>query len=235
MTHRLVRLLAGVLLFAAAHDAAAQDAAGASDRFEVYNRWIYGWNVSLTGGALGGVMPSMTLALPAGVRGTLHRAVQNLREPVYAVSALATADTAAAWNAAARFAINTTAGRLGTEDAAAAMGYPPRTADLGIELCRAGVLSDAAFIELPLIGPYTTRDAAARLVTNVALYAVIGSYFYPYYAVDLLDRYDMAASAAPPRVEPPRVEPADPYAAQRDAYLARRAEDCRARLASAVR
>lgn len=223
-------LLALAALLAAGRPGLAQEAAPQAaapeafapphDPYESWNRMVFGWTAGASTGAFAAASGWVAERTPAGWRQAAHNMVQNLREPVYGAAGEITGDLGAAWNSAVRFTLNTTLGGLGAVDVAGPAGYPARNGDLGIALCRAGVLPDAAYLDVPLIGPSTTRDLAARIATNVTLYWLLGGYFYPYYAADQIDRY---AYAAPP----PALGEADPYARRRDDYLARRRQDCR--------
>jgi len=155
----------------------------------------------------------------------VHSVFRNLRDPVGAAAGLVTGNAAMAWNATARFAINSTLGVLGTREVATGLGYPPGPVDLGTALCRARLLTDPPFLVVPLIGPTNIGDLGGQFATNFALRALLGPYYLPYYVpyyvLDRIDRY--MQRPMPPAGSAP---PPDPYAAQRAFYLAQRARRC---------
>ena len=167
------------------------------------------------------VVPS----LPPAVRDDLHNVFRNLRDPVGIAAGLVTGNVDIAWNATARFAINSTLGVLGTREVATGLGYPPGPTDLGTALCRARLVTDPAFLVMPLIGPTNIGDLGGQVATNVALRALLGSYYLPYYlpyyVLDRIDRYMQRPTPPPGAPSPP-----DAYAAQRAFYLTQRALRC---------
>jgi phospholipid-binding lipoprotein MlaA len=202
------------------------------DPLERFNRTTYGLNVAFAGFLPAISMSDYTSAVPAAVRQGIDNVFINLREPAAAASALVAGNLTTAWNATSRFVINSTAGAFGTHDVAVTLGYPSERSDLGLELCRNGFMREPMFIELPILGPANLRDIGAQIVTNIAIYTLVGrAIFYPYYVLDRLDMYLERRATNPAAAIPGD----DPYAARRDAYLGVRRARCDALTATVDR
>jgi phospholipid-binding lipoprotein MlaA len=215
----IAQLLAALLLAAPAR----ADAPAPYDPYETMNRALFGLNQQLYAVVDTGV--AALPVLPPELRDQVHSVFRNLRDPVGAAAGLVTGNAEIAWNAAARFAINSTLGVLGTREVATGMGYPPGPVDLGTALCRARLLTDPPFLVVPLIGPTNIGDLGGQFATNFVLRAVLGPYYLPYYVpyyvLDRIDRY-MQRPLPPPAASPPP----DPYVAQRSFYMLLRARRC---------
>ena len=117
-------------------------------------------------------------------------------------------------------------GSASAKDIAAAYRIPlPLLSKVLQKLCRAGLLTDPALLVVPLIGPTNIGDLGGQVATNVALRALLGSYYLPYYlpyyVLDRIDRYMQRPTPPPGAPSPP-----DAYAAQRAFYLTQRALRC---------
>ena len=203
-----------------------------SDPLEAVNRHVHGFNLMVRTRVLSPMAEAYRAATRPETRRGVARVLANLGEPVSAISGLAAWDLDRAWNATARFGINTTLGLGGVQDRAAEMGYPPRPMPLADAVCSWGMPS-GPFLVLPLLGPSTLRDAGALVATSVALSQVI-----PPELVTAWGAGDAFATYADWHAEIARMdsESLDSYAAYRSAYLQRRAMACatdRARLAEA--
>ena len=194
------------------------------DPLERVNRAIYRLNSQVAA-----VLPAQPVldyarAMPSALWQGIDNFFVNLREPSAAAAALVGGNLGSAWNATARFAINSTLGIFGTSDVALDMGFKGERSDLGLELCRNGYLRDPIYFEFPLLGPSTLRDIGAQFLTNVAIYTLVGGYvFYPYYVLDRIDLYLERGIAAPAAVSAD-----DLYTARRDAYVGLRRWRCAA-------
>ena len=226
MTRRTAAALAALLPFLIPVPlpaaAAAPAPAPASDPYEGFNRTVFGFNRWLYA-VLADAVTAPPVDLPAGMRQDLGNVFRTLREPVSTAAGLVVGDFATAWNAAARFAVNVTAGAMGTRDVAAGLGLPPDPVNLGTELCRVRLAVDPPYLVLPLIGPTNLGDIGGQLATNFALRLLLGSYYLsyylPYYVLDRIDLYMERPSPLPETV-------ADPYAAQRAQYFTRYRSRC---------
>lgn len=212
-----------VLVLALAVRPAAAGAPAPPDPYERFNRTVFGFNQWLYG-VLADAATAPPVELPAPMRQDLGNVFRTLREPISAAAGLVVGDFDTAWNAAARFAVNATAGAMGTRDVAAGLGLPPDQVNLGTELCRARLAVDPPYLVLPLIGPTNLGDIGGQLATNFALRLLLGSYYLPYYLpYYVLDRIDLYMERQPPAPAPAA---ADPYAAQRAQYFARYRSRC---------
>jgi phospholipid-binding lipoprotein MlaA len=160
--------------------------------------------------------------VPLPVRLGAGRALANLSEPVVAASGLIAGDADLAWNAVARFGINSTLGYGGVRDPAAGMGYAPRRFDLADALCRWGVPS-GPYLVLPLLGPATLREAGAMVLTAGALSQGLGA--------EAVFAWNTTAGVLTyaelhPALTQMDAAALDPYATQRSAHEQRRTERC---------
>lgn len=203
--------------------AAAADTETRIDPVERLNRALFDLNAQIEAATLSLLAKTDGIWSPRLLQ-PIDNALANLRQPIGAAAGLVTGDIAGALNSTARFAINTTVGLLGTRDAAAGLGFPREPLDLGLELCRLGLLSDSPYVQLPFLGDSNVRDLIAQIATNLALYWVLGNYFVPYFVVDRLDLYLRRLATEAKQL----TEPLDPYASSRDAYLDRRRDACAA-------
>lgn len=224
MTRRTAAALAALLPLLILATLPAAAAAPAPDPYERFNRTVFGFNQWLYA-ELADAVTAPPVALPAGMRQDLGNVFRTLREPLSTAAGLAVGDFDTAWNAAARFAVNATAGAMGTRDVAAGLGLPPDQVNLGTELCRARLAVDPPYLVLPLIGPTNLGDIGGQLATNFALRLLLGSYYLPYYLpYYVLDRIDLYMERQPPAPLPAGA--ADPYAVQRAQYFARYRSRC---------
>ena len=221
---RLVMVLVGCACWAIAPGWPAHaEQTRADDPFERFNRTTYALNQSFAAW-----LPAISLSGAASpvspdVFQGINNVFINLREPIAAASSLVAGNIGSAWNSTSRFAINSTLGLLGSQDVAAAHGYPSERNDIGLEVCRNGFLREPIFIQIPILGPANLRDIGAQIATNIAIFTAVGGWvFYPYYVLDRLDMYYERRAAAGAGAAP--ID--DPYAAQRDAYLDGRRARC---------
>jgi phospholipid-binding lipoprotein MlaA len=216
----LRRLVACAVLLAAAVPPAT--ASATDDPFEAANRRVHAFNQGVRSRVLGPLAEFYLSTVPAGVRRGIGNALANLNEPVAALSGLAAGELGLAANAAARFGINSTLGLAGVRDRAAEMGYPRRPFGLADAACRWGVPS-GPFLVLPLLGPSTLRDTAARAATGVALSQALGSDVYlAWSSGDAFVGY----AQLHPEIDRIDAQSLDPYAVYRSAYLQQRAASC---------
>jgi phospholipid-binding lipoprotein MlaA len=219
--HRCLRV-AGVALAAtlvAASPALAQSAETAAwDPLEELNRATFAFNGAVAM-ALSPVIGVYRETVPEAVQTGVDNVFTNLREPVTAISSGLKGDFDNAAVAAQRFAVNLVAGLGGVLDVATEMGLVARPEDFGSALCSYGIEA-GPYIVLPLVGPSTGRDAAGLIAMYTVGYDLSGDLAVNYLVAD-----GVAARLADSRrrTEP---APADPYAEQRDAYLALREQIC---------
>jgi phospholipid-binding lipoprotein MlaA len=214
----LLRLVLLVSLLAAAQPVAAHPA----DPLEAVNRRVHAFNHIMRSQVLRPLAELYLSTTPVAVRRGIANALANLKEPITAASGLAAGDVDVAWNAAARFGINSTLGIAGTRDRAAEMGYPRRVLTVADAVCRWGVPS-GPFVMLPLLGPSTLRDAAALVGTSVALSHVLGP--EPTFA---WSSGDLFAGYAEVHEQLAQIDAGsiDSYAVYRSTFLQRRGAAC---------
>lgn len=211
--------LPALLLALAVAPAPAQ---ATSDPMEGLNRRIHGFNRLVQAHVLDPVVAAYVTHAPAPVRTGIANAFANLREPLTALSGLAVGDFGLAWNATARFGINSSLGLGGVRDSAAEWGWPRREAGPADAVCAWGVPS-GPYVVLPILGPSTLRDAGALLASSAGLAQALGpQIFIPWRGGDLMVEYS-AIAAELGRVE---AQSLDAYAVYRSAYLQRRAAAC---------
>ncbi len=136
---------------------------GFFDPYEENNRATHRFNRALdralvrpASGAYGG-------AVPTGLRDNVSNFAQNLSTPGMAVNHLLQGDLRGSGINLYRFVINSTFGIGGIIDAAGAFGVTAEETDFGETLHVWGA-PEGAYLELPVLGPSTERDAVGKLV-----------------------------------------------------------------------
>lgn len=170
---RAVMLLS--VLFVAActePDAASRDV---SDPFEAENRRMHEFNRGFDRSLLRPVSKGYAAAVPDDIETVIIRFSENLSLPADVVNNMLQLNMRAAIQDTARFVVNTTVGLGGFFDPASEMGMAaPSNTDFGETLHVMGA-QEGAFIELPFLGPSTTRDTFGLffdLFTNPLSYLV---------------------------------------------------------------
>ncbi|RAI57234.1 MlaA family lipoprotein [Roseicella frigidaeris] len=193
-----------------------------ADPFEGVNRQVHAFNGLARRWVLAPLAEAYQATTTPRVRRGIAQAFANLNEPLTLASSLAAGEPRLAWNAAARFSINTTLGLGGLRDRAAGLGYPRQPLTPGDALCRWGVPS-GPYLVLPLLGPSTLRDAGALAATSATLSQALGSdLFLAWSSGDALVSYAGLHDSLT-RIE---AEALDPYAVYRSAFQQRRAAAC---------
>ena len=141
----------------------AEDADSDNDPAEGVNRTIFKANLAADHAVMRPVAEAYTDHVPEVVQSGVHNVVQNLREPAVALNDLLQGNVNHAWQSVQRLAVNTTVGAVGIVDVAAKWGLPPHKADFGQTLAVWGV-GEGPFVELPLLGPSSPRDALGTAV-----------------------------------------------------------------------
>ncbi len=219
---KAARLLAAaaICLVAAGCADTSQDS---SDPLEPMNRFFFKINQKLDRNA---AQPAATFyhsALPGSVRLGIHNFITNLNQPVYFANDLLQARFSRAGDTIARFGLNTTIGICGVWDFAATRGFPNYPEDFGITLGTYGV-PPGPYLVLPLLGPETVRDFAARYAesyfepTRYFRYSGKADISLGLSALSLLD----ARSASVSILRDIERSSVDYYATTRSIYLQRR-------------
>jgi phospholipid-binding lipoprotein MlaA len=149
----------------------------AYDPFEEGNRERHKFNKNLDRGLVRPLGQGYGFTLPDPVEIGISNFASNLNKPAVAVNSILQGDLKGLGQATLSFLVNTTVGIGGIFDPADAMGIPDHDTDFGETLHVWGA-TEGAYLELPLLGPSTERDAVGTLVdvfTNPLLYAFKGS------------------------------------------------------------
>ncbi|MEL6689795.1 MAG: VacJ family lipoprotein [Pseudomonadota bacterium] len=143
--------------------AAAPDGAGVNDPLEGLNRGVHGFNKGVDTLALRPVSQVYGTVVPDPVRTGVDNFSDNLGLPGVIVNNTLQGDLESAASNTGRFLVNSTFGLLGILDPATELGAPKRDTDFGETLHVWGV-GEGAYVELPVLGPSTTRDTAGFIV-----------------------------------------------------------------------
>ncbi|MCB1339900.1 MAG: VacJ family lipoprotein [Pseudooceanicola sp.] len=139
---------------------------GSGDVFDPYegmNRRIHGLNRGLDRVAFRPASKGYVSIVPEPMVQSFSDFADNLSMPKNMVNALLQGNPKLFGQALARFLINTTVGFAGLADPATEFGLPDAQTDFGETLHVWGA-QEGAYIELPVFGPSTERDAAGILV-----------------------------------------------------------------------
>lgn len=133
---------------------------GINDPYETENRATHAFNVAMDRNVLKPLSSGMgTGPISAGI----SNFADNLGTPSDVVNSLLQVRVGRATHNTLRFAINTVIGVGGIFDPATAMGVGEKKTDFGETLHVWGV-EEGAYMELPLLGPSTQRDALGSVV-----------------------------------------------------------------------
>ena len=158
------RILLPLLLLIAIPGWAAQPASQAepfdrTDPYEHFNRSMLEFNMGVHR-TIGRPVARAYDSLPPPAQKGIHNFFTNLTVPWTVINDLLQGKGEKAATDFMRFAINTVFGLGGVLDIASEAGMTYQKEDLGQTLYVWGVWTEAHFIVLPLLGPYTTREAA---------------------------------------------------------------------------
>ncbi|MEL7467567.1 MAG: VacJ family lipoprotein [Pseudomonadota bacterium] len=137
------------------------------DPLEDLNRQIHSVNKGLDETILRPAADAYDFATPTLFKHIFGNAVRHARLPGVFVNHVLQGDAEEAASMLGRFAINTVYGAGGALDPATEFGLPSAPTDFGLTLASWGV-GEGAYLELPLFGPSTARDAVG-LVIDTAL------------------------------------------------------------------
>lgn len=197
---------------------------GFNDPYEEQNRAIHAFNKSLDKNIVRPVSRGYAV-VPYELRDRVNDFSENLQMPGVAINSLLQGDVRGVGLATTRFVVNTTIGFVGFVDAASEFNIPEHTTDFGETLAVWGV-GEGAYIEIPLWGPSTQRDAVGLLTdffTNPLTFFTINTspeQFVPPTAragAWLNDRDKLSNS-----IDSVLYESADSYAQARSIYLQNR-------------
>lgn len=157
---------------------AAQNGAATRDVFDPYegeNRRMHDFNRGFDRSLLRPVSKGYTAVVPDDIETRVVRLAENLSLPAGIVNNILQVNMRGAFQDTARLVVNTTVGLGGLFDPASEMGMAaPTSTDFGQTLHVWGA-GEGAYIELPLLGPSTTRRTFGYFVdlfTNPLTYVL---------------------------------------------------------------
>lgn len=136
---------------------------GIHDPNEAENRRVHAFNRKLDQTLLRGAGSGYADAVPEGVRQSVANFADTFATPGYVVNQVLQGRPGRATRNTLRFAINATLGIAGLADVATPLGLPEDETDFGETLHVWGA-PEGAYIELPVFGPSTERDAVGQFV-----------------------------------------------------------------------
>ncbi|MGX9355843.1 MlaA family lipoprotein [Roseobacteraceae bacterium S113] len=139
---------------------------GVFDPYEAENRKVHALNKSLDRAVLRPAGIAYTTVVPDGVEETVSHFASNLSVPGDAINHVLQGRLDVATRNVLRFGINSTFGLAGLADVATDWGIPEEDTDFGQTLAIWG-LPQGAFLELPVLGPASERDAVGKAVDYV--------------------------------------------------------------------
>jgi len=128
------------------------------DPFEQTNRSIHAFNVGVDRVLFGPASKGYAGVIPDPILDSVTYFADNLSMPSYALNSVLQGKFKQAGVATLRFALNTTIGFAGLADPATEFDIPAVDTDFG-ETLHVWGFGEGAYVEIPLYGPSTTRDA----------------------------------------------------------------------------
>ncbi len=159
----MTRIVAVLAVFAIAGCTPPDGSGEINDPFEAQNRKAHAGNVSLDRNLVRPVSQGYGKALPQPVRTGVSNFSSNLGLPAAVVNNLLQARLEDALSNSARFLFNSTIGLAGLFDPAGGIGITERSTDFG-ETLHVWGFNEGAYIEIPVLGPSTERDAVGKVV-----------------------------------------------------------------------
>lgn len=160
----ITALLSAMLVSGCATRTPEQKASGeVFDPYESTNRAVHSFNVSVDKVLFRPASKGYVTIVPEPIVTSFSHFADNLSMPSVMVDSLLQGRFKQAGIALARFAINSTVGFAGLADPASDFEIPEVDTDFGETLYVWG-FDEGAYVELPLYGPSTTRDAVGVVV-----------------------------------------------------------------------
>ncbi|MEL7152967.1 MAG: VacJ family lipoprotein [Pseudomonadota bacterium] len=162
---RYFRLARAAVVLIALGGCASGGADGAlvNDPLEGMNRTIQAVNKGLDQVVLRPAADDYDFATPTLFKHVFGNAVSHLTLPGVFVNRVLQGEAEEAASVLGRFTINTVYGAGGTLDPASELGLPLASTDFGLTLASWGI-DEGPYLELPLFGPSTARDAVGIIV-----------------------------------------------------------------------
>ncbi len=193
------------------------------DPYEAQNRQTHEGNVAVDRAVLRPAARAWGEGVPEPVRRGVVNFASNLDTPRYVVNDVLQGEAEDAVHNLFRFIINSTLGIAGLFDPARSFGLEGRSSDFG-ETLHAWGAEEGAYLELPLLGPSTERDAVGTVVDIVinpigGIVPDLPVWVTPTgRVVQIVDTRDRLASS----IDSVLYESADSYAQSRTIYLQNR-------------
>ena len=163
-TLSMLASLSGIVgLFAMTACGPAVSTAGISDPREAENRQYHQFNLAVDKNIVRPLANSTGKLIPPEVKQGVVNFADNLSLPGSVVNNVLQLRFGNAVENTTRFVINSTVGIGGLFDPATAVGVIGKSTDFGETLYRWGV-GEGYYVELPLLGPSTDRDALGKVV-----------------------------------------------------------------------
>ncbi|MEL7098155.1 MAG: VacJ family lipoprotein [Pseudomonadota bacterium] len=156
-------IVGGLLALLGACATPGPGADGINDPYEPSNRKVHAFNRGLDRALVRPAARGYTSVLPDDVEDSIGHFSQNLGRPSLVVNALLQGDLEGAGLSTVRFLTNTVLGFGGLFDVASDFAIPDHDTDFGETLYVWGA-PEGAYLELPVLGPSTTRHAVGRFV-----------------------------------------------------------------------
>ncbi|WP_417724489.1 VacJ family lipoprotein [Salipiger sp.] len=161
-----LKILAGVVILGCLSACAVPGPGDAPDGIydpqEPANRRVHAFNKSVDRALGGGGGGSGLGSLPEPVKAGVGNVADTLSLPNTVVNQILQARIGRATRNTLRFAVNATVGVAGLFDVAGALGLPEDDSDFG-ETLHVWGLPEGAYMELPVLGPSTERDAVGKV------------------------------------------------------------------------
>ncbi len=192
------------------------------DPYEDFNRAMFRFNLAVHE-TVGKPIARAYNSLPSPVKTGAHNFFTNLGVPLTVVHDLLQGKVEKAATDFMRFSINTVFGLGGLLDIASEAGMTYQPEDLGQTLYIWGVWEQTSYLMLPILGPYTTREAAGAAVDAAAdpVYTTLletnGDTRAALYVLEGVDTYSNNVQLIDQLKDQP-----DPYLFVREAYLQHR-------------
>jgi len=138
--------------------AAPRDERSPADPWEPLNRQIHGFNTIVDKWTLRPIAIGYVAAIPSPVRTGVRNFSVNLRTPLNAINHFLQGKVRSGFSETVRFLANSTFGLFGLIDVATDMGLEQQNEGFGETFAVWGV-PDGPFVIVPILGPYTLRDA----------------------------------------------------------------------------
>ncbi|WP_223274868.1 VacJ family lipoprotein [Tateyamaria sp. syn59] len=167
-------LAVGLLAACAASDQRAAQPDGINDPYERQNRKVHAFNRGLDRAVVRPAAIGYSSILPDEIEDSVSQFASNLGEPSVVVNSLLQGDFEGAGISTVRFLTNSVLGIFGFFDVASEFQLPAHDTDFGETLYVWGV-GEGAYLELPVLGPSTARNATGKVVdlfTNPLSYTV---------------------------------------------------------------